>query len=217
MAENTTHSSEWTGLRGRVMGWYLGSFLRRLSEVLVLGDSRSNVLAETWAALGGKGIVLDVGAGAGYFSLAIARQLQEGKVICVDLSREMLSHLRGTAERRCLSDRVEILEGSAYQIRLDDQSVDLAIANGVFHELVRPELAMQEMVRVVRPGGRVIVTDFRADTWIGSRIAAAHRSEDHGPFRLEELKTLFLQAGLDDVRVSAVRNFVMGVGVKYMQ
>lgn len=213
MTSETLPGSEWTGLRGRFMGWYLNSPLRRLSELLLLGDSRSRVLAEVTGALKGEGTVVDVGAGSGYYSLAIARELKRGKVISLDLSQEMLQHLREAAKKRGLADRVEVLESSAYQIRLGDGSVDMAIANGVFHELAHPELALREMVRVLRPGGHVIVTDFRADTWIGRRIASAHRREDHGPFSLQELDGLFRDVGLREIQVSVVRHMVMAVGV----
>jgi len=214
MTSEALPGSEWTGLRGRFMGWYLSSPFRRLSELLFLGDSRSRVLAEVRAALKGEGTLLDVGAGSGYYSLAIARALERGKVMSLDLSREMLQRLREAAKKRGLADRIEVLESSVYEIRLDDDSVDIAIANGVFHELAHPELALREMVRVLRPGGHIIVTDFRADTWIGRRIASAHRSEDHGPFSPQELERLLLDAGLQDVRTSVVRHMVMGVGVK---
>lgn len=179
----------------------------------MFGNIRSRVLIEVTEALKGEGAVLDVGAGAGYFSLAIASKLERGRVICLDLSREMLGHLRRTAQKKHLSDRIELLEGSAYQIRLDAGCMDVAISNGVLHELVRPQLVLQEMVRVVRPGGRVIVTDFR-DTWLGRRIASAHRSEDHGPFGQQELRKLFLDVGLENIRVTAIRHFVIGVGTK---
>ncbi|MBI4300482.1 MAG: class I SAM-dependent methyltransferase [Chloroflexi bacterium] len=214
MISETSNNSEWTGLRGRIMAWYLNSPFRRLSEVLFLGDGRSRVLAEVTAALKGEGTVLDVGAGSGYFSLAIAQKLKQGKVICLDLSKEMLQRLRQLANKRGLADKVQMLEGSASRIMLDDGVVDVAIANGVFHELVDPAVVLQEMVRVLRPGGAIIVTDFRADTWIGRRVASAHRSEDHGPFGRQELEKLFLDVSLRDVRVSAVRHIVVGVGIK---
>ncbi|MBI4285360.1 MAG: class I SAM-dependent methyltransferase [Chloroflexi bacterium] len=213
-SENSVQSSEWIGLRGQIMARYLNSPLRRLSEILFLGNIHARVLYETVSSLKAEGIVLDVGAGSGYFSLAIARKLERGKVICMDLSREMLQSLWRVAKKKGLTEKVELMESSAYEIKLANNSVDLAIANGVFHELANPPLALQEMVRVVRPTGRVIITDFRSGTWVGNRIGRAHRTEDHGPFSQQETMALFLGAGLQNIKVSVVRNFIIGVGTK---
>ncbi len=84
-------TSEWEGLKGRIGGWYLNSPLRRLAEIFLLGDLRTRFLQQTSLLLRGDEIVLDAGAGSGYFSLPVAARLQNGKVICIDLSSQMLS------------------------------------------------------------------------------------------------------------------------------
>lgn len=65
--------SEWTGIKGRLGGRFLNSPLRRLLEILILGDLRSAFLSEVSNLIvKGDEIVLDLGAGSGYFSLAIS-------------------------------------------------------------------------------------------------------------------------------------------------
>ena len=206
-------SSEWTGMRGRIGGWYLSSPLRRLSEILFLGDVNSAFLNEVSHIIRGDEVILDVGAGSGYFSLAIAERLTRGKVICLDLSEEMLHRLESVADKKGLSDRIQILKGEASSIKLSDGSVDLAVSNGVFHELSEPASCLREMVRVLKPDGWVIVTDFR-DTWIGKRTGAAHSEEAHGPLSVEELDALFAKAGLSNRKVYPVKNWVIGMGKK---
>lgn len=115
---------EWTGLKGRIGAWYLNGPLRRLSEVLFLGDVRTVFLREINKLIKGGEVVLDVGAGSGYFSLAIAERLKTGKVICLDLSGEMLQRLERVANRRGLMSRVQILLGTASPIKLEDEAVD---------------------------------------------------------------------------------------------
>lgn len=211
--EINMQSSEWTGMRGRIGAWYLNSPLRRLSEVLVLGDVKSAFLNEVSHITQGNEAILDVGAGSGYFSLAIAEKLTGGKVICLDLSEEMLHRLRSVADKKGLGDRIQILKGKASSIKLSDGSVDLVVSNGVFHELSEPESCLREMIRVLKPDGWVIVTDF-SDTWIGRRIGAAHNEKAHGPLSIEELDALFAKAGLSNRKVYPVKHWVIGVGEK---
>ena len=212
MPENQM-TSEWTGIKGRIGAWYLNSPLRRLSEVLFLGDIRSVFLNEISRLTRGNEVILDVGAGSGYFSLAIAEKLTNGKVICLDLSEEMLHRLERTANKKGLSNKIQILKGEASSIKVENESIDLVVSNGVFHEVPEPEFVLREMIRVLKPRGWVIVTDFR-DTQIGKRIGAAHSEEAHGPLSVNELETLFAKAGLKNVKVSPVKHWVIGVGKK---
>jgi ubiquinone/menaquinone biosynthesis C-methylase UbiE len=211
MTEDQT-TSEWTGIKGRIGAWYLNSPLRRLSE-LFLGDCRSAFLTETSNLTKGDEVILDVGAGSGYFSLAIAEKLTTRKVICLDLSEEMLQRLERKAEKEGLKDRIQIVKGDASSIKIEDESVDLVVSNGVVHELPEPEAVLREMIRVLKPGGWVIITDFR-DTQIGKRIGATHNEKAHGAFSVTELENLFAHAGLSNVKVSPVRHWVIGVGKK---
>ncbi len=211
MVQQTT--SEWTGIRGRIGGWYLNSRLRRLSEMLLWGDLKSAFMKELADITRGDEVVLDIGAGSGYFSLPVAKQLNSGKVICFDLSEEMLNRLERMAEKNGVRDKIETLKGNASSIRLDNESVDLVVSHGVFHELTSPETVLREAMRVLKSGGWVVITDFR-DTWIGKRIGAAHRSEDHGPYSVDELKSLFGKVGLNKIGVKPINHWVMGMGQK---
>jgi len=90
-------TSDWHGTIGRLAAWWLNSGFRRLADVLVMGDGRSIVLHEISTIAGGDEVVLDLGAGSGYFSIPIAEMLESGKVLCLDLSEEMLSSLEHKA------------------------------------------------------------------------------------------------------------------------
>jgi hypothetical protein len=67
--------SEWIGMKGMIFAWHLDSPLAGLPETLLLGDCRSAVLNEFSRLILGNEVVLDVGAGTGRFSLAIAKKL----------------------------------------------------------------------------------------------------------------------------------------------
>ena len=206
-------SSEWTGMKGRIFAWHLDNPLARLPETLLLGDCRSAVQDEFSRLIRGNEVVLDIGAGTGRFSLAIAKKLSTGKVICLDLSEEMLQHLKRKAEKEDLKDRIQILKGEASASELENESVDLVMSNSVFHELSSPEAVLAEMLRVLKPGGWVVISDFR-DTRISKLICRSHREDAHGPFSVNELETLFTKTGLSNVKVSPVRHWVIGVGRK---
>lgn len=204
-------TSEWTGIKGRIGAWYLASRLRRLSEILVLGNLRPRFLEAV--RLRGDEVVVDAGSGSGFYSLAVAENLPRGRLICVDLSDEMLAHLKRRTATKGLADRVEVRKGDVTALELADGSADLAISNGVWHELPDPSRAAVEIFRVLKPGGRVVVTDFR-DTGLGKRIGAAHRSTDHGPWSVEQLVKTLEGVGFTEVAGEAVRTWVIAWGAK---
>ncbi len=201
--------TDWRGLRAKIGGRVLCSHLRRLAEVLFLGDLDSSYLSEIAALIPtGSETVLDLGAGSGYFSLKIAKILPEGKVICVDLSDEMLAILGRRAGRMGLASKIRIVKAEASSTGLENETCDLAVSSGLFHELSRPQEALAEMIRVASPGGSIVVADFRD-------IRMPHGKRAHGPFSVDALTELFCEGGLIDVKVYPVRRWVVGVGKKF--
>lgn len=204
-------TSEWTGITGRIGAWYLASPLRRLAELLVLGNLRTRTLQ--LLDLGGNEVIVDAGCGSGFYSLAMAERLTSGRVIGVDLSDEMLARLSRRAARRHLSRRVELLKSDITALTSADGIATMAVSNGVWHELRDPAAAARELFRILKPGGRIVVTDFR-DTPLGWRIAAAHREGDHGPFSVDALKGVLRTAGFADVQGEPLRHWVLAWGLK---
>lgn len=212
MKQQTT--SEWTGIKGKIMAWFLNSPLRTIIEVWIFGLPKVAFLNEVFHRLSGDEVVLDVGAGSGYFSLAIAKKLKTGKVICFDLSEEMLQRLKRKAKTEDLENKIQIMSGEASSFELNDKSVDLVVSNFVLHEVSSPETVLKEIVRVLKPNGWVIITDFLKDTWLGKMEVAAHRAGAHGPFSVDELEALFTKCGLNDVKASRIRSWLIGMGKK---
>lgn len=206
-----SNTSEWTGMKGRIGGWYLSSWLRRLSELLILGDLRKRFMEVV--SLKGSELVVDAGCGSGFYSLAIASKLDSGRTTCVDLSDEMLDILRRRARRRGLADRIFIRKGDVTALDVPAGAADVAVSNGVWHELPDPARAAGELFRVTKRGGRVVVTDF-GDTTIGRRITARHRESDHGPFSVEELTRIMREAGFADVQGERVGHWVIAWATK---
>lgn len=100
--------------------------------------------------------VLDVGGGTGALSLDLAWLLgDKAQVTAVDHDQACLDLLANMAAR--LGVQVRGLLGNAYELPADRDSHDLTVARFVFQHLQRPQQALQEMVRVTAPGGRVAV------------------------------------------------------------
>ena len=104
--------------------------------------------------------VLDVGCGAGTDLLLAARRVgPRGRAIGIDMTAAMREQARRGAIE-CGLDNVEVREGDAGCLPLDDTSVDVVISNGVLNLVPQKERAVAEIWRVLRPGGRLQIADI---------------------------------------------------------
>lgn len=103
--------------------------------------------------------VLDLGCGAGLDSFLAARQVgPSGKVIGVDLTAEMIDKARRNAGALGLAN-VEFRLGDLESLPVPSGTVDVAISNGVFNLCPHKPRVLAEALRVLRPGGRLLMTD----------------------------------------------------------
>jgi ArsR family transcriptional regulator len=100
-------------------------------------------------------VVGDLGCGTGHISAAIAPSV--GKVIAIDESGPMLAAAR---ERLSGAANVDLREGHVESLPLEDGSLDVAIVFLVAHFITDPARAMQEIRRVLKPGGRLLIVDL---------------------------------------------------------
>lgn len=104
--------------------------------------------------------VVDVGCGAGIDSLIAARLVgPSGTVIGVDMTLAMLAKARhGAAEAQLFN--VEFREGYAESLPISDSWADVVISNGVLNLVPDKAVALKEMARVLKPGGRLQIGDI---------------------------------------------------------
>ena len=104
--------------------------------------------------------VLDIGCGAGFDSFIAARQVGEtGRVISIDMTTAMLSKAAAGAREARISN-IEFREGFAESLPVPDGSIDVVISNGVINLCPDKMAVMQEINRVLKPGGRVQIGDI---------------------------------------------------------
>lgn len=104
--------------------------------------------------------VLDIGSGSGTdIFIAAHRVGPRGKVYALDLTEAMRAKLTNNLARAGMT-RVEVLAGDAEAIPLPDASVDAITSNGVLNLVLNKEKALAEIVRVLKPGGRLQLTDI---------------------------------------------------------
>ncbi len=134
--------------------------------------------------------ILDIGCGGGIDTiLAAARTGSTGRVIALDFLPEMLERTAAAAREAGL-DNVEPLQSEMETIELPDNSVDLIVSNGVINLSPRKARVMAECARVLRPGGRLCVSDLTVEqdelppeiatqpaAWAGC-VAGALKEED---------------------------------------
>ena len=130
----------------------------RIEALYRIGDAvrrRQIVRAALGAAAGER--VLDVGCGPGFYCVELAEEVgPSGSVVGVDSSPAMLE----LAARRCAGQEgVELRPGEAVSLPVDDASFDAALCVQVLEYVPDPTVAVAEMHRALRPGGRVVVWD----------------------------------------------------------
>jgi len=150
-------------------------------------------------------VCIDFGSGTGTFALPMARCVGDnGKVYAVDSSAEMLGHIR--AKNPPLN--LVLVQRDVAQTGLDDQIADICLLAFILHEVKQPDNLIAEAFRLLKPGGRLLVVEWKAD--LESPGPPKSRRITRG-----QIEQLFGQAGLSLVEyLDWSRNHYVATGSK---
>lgn len=186
------------------------NFDEDLSQHGGAGERRQIVPGRSWAAWAralGQLLppleIADLGCGEGYLALEAARFAK--RVVAVDRSETVLARARARGEHLLARRRdgaprnVDWRRGELEKLPLKNASVDVALLSQALHHAAHPAKALSEAVRIVRPGGRVLVLDLRRheQQWVRERLGDKWLG-----FEDAELARLLAAAGLSDVKVT---------------
>jgi ubiquinone/menaquinone biosynthesis C-methylase UbiE len=142
-----------SGMEGMTAKWYAANTAEMMNEYITLAQRIAAQLAPGSA-------VLEVAPGPGYFCIELAR-LGSFQITGLDLSRTFVRLATMQAAKARVS--VEFLEGSASSLPFPARSFDFLLCRAAFKNFAKPEQALHEMSRVLRPGGRALIIDLKRD------------------------------------------------------
>ena len=115
------------------------------------------------AGMVARGEAVDLGCGPGYLAVELARAAPSLHVTGVDLSNEMVAEAERFAAQAGLSRRVAFRKGDVHRIPFPDASLDLVVSTLSLHHWSDPLPVLDEVARVLRPGGSFLIFDLRRD------------------------------------------------------
>ncbi len=137
--------------------------------------------------------IADIGAGTGFLAAGLAPLVK--RVYVVDGSAEMLDVAR---ENLSAFDNIEFHKADGASLPFPDESLDAVFANMYLHHMVDPLAAIREMVRILRPGGRLVITDMDSHpyAWLKEEMADVWQG-----FERDQMREWYREAGLVNVIV----------------
>ena len=147
--------------------------------------------------------LLDVGCGTGSLLYQLSNSHPQAHLTGIDPCPEMLAIARGR-----LASTIELKQGWAEEIPYSDDTFDLVVSCNVFHYIRQPVAALREMLRVLRPAGKLVITDWCDDylacrifDWYLRRSNAAH----FRTYRIRECRDLLDDAGATEITIEHYR------------
>ena len=151
------------GMEGAVARWYAGLTSKSMGEFAKLARR----VAEQIPARAG---VLEIAPGPGYFAIELAK-LGEYQITGLDISKTFLEIARENAKKAGVS--IDFQQGNASRMPFVDESFDFLLCRAAFKNFSEPQRALEEMYRVLKPGGKALIIDLRRDASMSSIREAA--------------------------------------------
>ncbi len=141
-----------------VMGWQGAAWLEREERER---EERGSVLLDELRLAPGMQVA-DIGAGTGWHARRMAPRVAPGRVYAVDVQPQMVAMLQRVAAQPGLGNVLPVLGGER-DPKLARGSIDLALMVDVYHELAYPAEMLDAVVVALKPGGRLVLVEYRAE------------------------------------------------------
>jgi ubiquinone/menaquinone biosynthesis C-methylase UbiE len=185
------------GMEGAVAKWYAALTRKSL-------DRFKELARRTAGQIGTGSKVLEVAPGPGYYAIELAK-LGNFEITGLDISKTFVEIAAANAAKAGV--RVDFRQGNASNMPFADESFDFLACSAAFKNFTEPRRALEEMHRVLRPGGRALIIDLRKDaSW--ESINQVVKNMNAGPingiitkltFRFMLLKRAYTRAGFEEL------------------
>jgi ubiquinone/menaquinone biosynthesis C-methylase UbiE len=146
------------GMEGAVARWYAGTTKKSLNDFKELARRAAEQIPAHAS-------VLEVAPGPGYFAIELAK-LGDYQITGLDISETFVEIARRNASQAGV--QVDFRRGNASRMPFDNDSFDFLLCRAAFKNFSEPQAALDEMYRVLKPGGQAMIIDLRRDAPMAS-------------------------------------------------
>jgi len=107
-------------------------------------------------------VIADIGAGSGYHSILLSKMVGDGKVYAVDVEKEMIAYIKSRIKLEGHENIIPVLS-TEQKVSLAANSIDVMLLVDVYHEFSFPYEMTQSMWEALKPGGKLVLVEFRAE------------------------------------------------------
>jgi len=172
-----------------------------------------------------EGVALEIGPGPGYLGLEWLKKTEATRLIGLEISPKMIDVAEKNARGYGFETKVKYVQGDAQKMPFEDNFFDGAFTNGSLHEWSEPTRILNELFRVLKPGGKYFVSDMRRDMspfmkWFMRRVTKPKEirpgltSSINASYTVEELESILKKTDLSGYEVKKLTMGFVLTGTK---
>jgi len=165
-----------------------------------------------------KGVALEIGPGPGYIGLEWLKKTEGTRLNGLEISPTMIDTAEKNAREYGVEARAKYVKGDAVKMPFENDSFDGVFSNGSLHEWSQPEKVLNEISRVLKPGGTYFISDMRRNMsplmkWFMKLVTkpkemqSGLKSSINASYTIEEIESIFAATSL---KVHEVKKLMMG-------
>ena len=171
------------------------------------------------------GIALEIGPGPGYLGLEWLKKTEGTRLTGLEISPRMIEIAEKNAREYGVEARAKFVQGDAQNMPFEDNFFDGVFTNGSLHEWAEPVKILNEIFRVLKPGGKYFVSDMRRDMspfmkWFMRRVTRPKEmlpglsSSINASYTVEELESILKKTSLKEYKVKKLMMGFVLTGTK---